>query len=168
MRRLLLRSLVAGGGLLAAGTLGKVLIDLSYTGEGNEPEPLAGTKIEGGEIVDDLTLAQMYAEAIETNRPPKLDPTLVRSTVYSALSFSSVDHQTAARRSANISLSSTSETSGCPQVAVACAYDTSDGLGIELTPRMIENFRTHTASWPALFATLSHDPYHMAVRIVDD
>ena len=60
---------------------------------------LYGERLEGGEIVDDKSLAKLYKEAFSSGRPLEIDPTIIRSTAYSAMRFFGVEEEVARKRS---------------------------------------------------------------------
>lgn len=138
-----------------------------YSGEGEEPFALAGEKVQGGEIVEDSALAGLYKEALESGRTLEPDPTIIRSTIHNTMLFFGTPRQRAEVRSQNVSLSNGDERlEGC-RGGAACVYDTSDGLGVEITPRLfyVEDVRW---GWLALLQALAHEAYHLSVRRVDE
>lgn len=120
--------IVGTAGGAGAFVLGERLEDKIYTDEGNEDFPVAGELLQGGEIVNDQELADMYLEAVEEGRPIEPDPTMIKSTVHNAMRFFGMDEKTSSRRSQNISISN-SEDNGCGMSAAACTYNSSLVLG---------------------------------------
>lgn len=166
-RRFLKVALLGAGGLTLAVPLGKFLIDITHNGEGNEDFSLAGELLEGGEIVDNASLAQLYKEVIDSGKPVEADPTIIRSTVYNGMLFFGTSESLAAKRSQNITLSKENRgLEGCGGGA-ACVYDSSLGLGVELTPQSIFNGDSESG-WLALLQVLSHEAFHLSVKRVND
>ncbi|MEK7113112.1 MAG: hypothetical protein AAB875_07440 [Patescibacteria group bacterium] len=166
-RRFLQVALLGAAGLTLSVPLGKFLFDITQNGEGNEDFSLAGELLEGGEIVDNATLAQLYKEVIDSGRPVEADPTIIRSTVYNGMLFFGTSESLAAKRSQNITLSKENRGLGGCRGGAACVYDSSLGLGVELTPQSIFNENSELG-WLALLQTLSHEAFHLSVKRVND
>lgn len=142
-----------------------LLQEHNYTGEGNESYGLYGELLEGGEVVDETELVQMYLKKMVEEVPIYPDPTMIRSTIFNAMKFFGMDDETSSRRSKNISVSLCSEeNTSCTHFY---SYDTSSGLGVEINDGALDPKDGPTA-WKNLLLALSHEAYHLSVRKVDD
>lgn len=152
---------------VGASALESHLREENYTGEGNEDVPLAGEILKGGEIVSDEELSYLYLQAIREKRPIEPDSTIIKSTVHNAMVFFGMDEGTAARRCENISIS-TGEDKRCERGDLACVYDSSLGLGLELTQRPFSREQNWGEPWVNLSLILSRSAYTMSVDMIDD
>jgi hypothetical protein len=166
-RRRFIKASAVGVGVLAAFPVIKYIRDATYNGEGDEDFPLAGERVVGGEIVEDSDLAYLYKEALDSGRPLEPDPTIIRSTLHNAMHFFGTRRHLAERRCQNVTLSNGHEgLMGCGGGA-ACVYDTTDGLGVEITPSLFVSGDVQFG-WLDLLQALSHEAYHLSVKAVDD
>ena len=166
-RRRFLKAVPFVVGAVVAVPVYEQLREVFYTGEGDESFPLVGERMQGGEIVDDSELTRLYKEALESGRPLEPDPTIIRSTIHNAMLFFGTGREVAERRSQNVTFSGGGQRlEGCGGGA-ACVYDTSGGLGVEITQHLLNNEDVQQG-WLDLLQSLAHEAYHLSVRRVDD
>ncbi len=160
-RRLVLGGVGAGLFLIATGigfSLRNAPLEETPSVADNSTLNPAGEPLKGGEIITEPQLINAYVNAIGQHRPMEIDPTIIRSTFFNAMTYFSLDKDSALKR-ANYMFTAQTGKGNCPETFCTYAAPPPWGVAAELTNKFF-NGNTNIESWVALLVDLAHEAYH--------
>lgn len=133
-------------------------------------QPLPGRKIEGGMFVDDKLLAQLYRDAITSQRPVTPDPTLFKTTAKLTMEQNGLISRSAFERANNMRIASSIELG---TTAVARTRRGTEGLAVLVSQDAFDHSRpgqnpSELQTWRQVLWLISHESTHVSPDAVDN
>ncbi len=119
-----------------------------------------GEHLKGGDILYDKPLADLYEKILSSEKPLEINPTIIRSTAYSAMRFFGTEEKIARKRSKNIFLVERETGEGVCSRGSGCSYHNGlRGLSMELEKGMFSEGR----SWLDFLKIMAYESAHLSV-----